>query len=255
MIFSKLHRFLFIKGRKVAGTSFEVALSKICGPDDILTPITPIDEQTRLSLQYRPAQNYGADAGKLQSYLAALRAANSTTLAALKPPKGQFSNHTTLQEAHQALGDELQGIRILAIVRSPYQIVLSRLNHRLAFKHYKATGQAMKATLSALRDELPAFLDSLTAKSYPTNASHYAISSDANLAAIEYLRFEHLQDELDQLLRSLSIHEPITLPHLKKGQNLQDAAILEIATPEQLAAINHYFEDEFKLFGYTQLTA
>ena len=59
MIFSKLHRFLFIKGRKVAGTSFEVALSKICGPDDILTPITPIDEQTRLSLQYRPAQNYG----------------------------------------------------------------------------------------------------------------------------------------------------------------------------------------------------
>ena len=48
MIFSKQNDFLFIKGRKVAGTSAEMALSTICGPEDIITPITPIDELERL---------------------------------------------------------------------------------------------------------------------------------------------------------------------------------------------------------------
>ena len=69
MIYSELHNFLFLKGRKVAGTSFEVALSKICGPDDVITPITPIDEQQRIDLGYRHAQNFGANLDTLRSYI------------------------------------------------------------------------------------------------------------------------------------------------------------------------------------------
>ncbi len=48
MILSERHRFVFIKGRKVAGTSTEMALAALCGPDDIITPISPIDERARL---------------------------------------------------------------------------------------------------------------------------------------------------------------------------------------------------------------
>jgi hypothetical protein len=48
MIFSKRHKFIFIKGRKVAGTSTEIALSTICGPDDIITPIGQSDEMMRV---------------------------------------------------------------------------------------------------------------------------------------------------------------------------------------------------------------
>ena len=39
MILSHKHKFVFVKNRKVAGTSVEVALSPHCGPDDILTVI------------------------------------------------------------------------------------------------------------------------------------------------------------------------------------------------------------------------
>lgn len=38
MIISHRHKFIFIKNRKVGSTSTELALQKICGPDDILTP-------------------------------------------------------------------------------------------------------------------------------------------------------------------------------------------------------------------------
>lgn len=33
------HRFMLIKTRKTAGTSVEIALSRSCGPDDIIRPI------------------------------------------------------------------------------------------------------------------------------------------------------------------------------------------------------------------------
>lgn len=38
MIISHRHRFIFIKNRKVGSTSTELALQKICGPEDVITP-------------------------------------------------------------------------------------------------------------------------------------------------------------------------------------------------------------------------
>ena len=47
VIISHRHRFIFIKTGKTAGTSVEIALSKFCGPEDVITPISPEDEATR----------------------------------------------------------------------------------------------------------------------------------------------------------------------------------------------------------------
>lgn len=49
MIISHQHKFIFLKTRKTAGTSIELALSRLCGPDDIITPISPNDEPFRAS--------------------------------------------------------------------------------------------------------------------------------------------------------------------------------------------------------------
>ena len=58
MIISHKHKFIFIKTHKTAGTSLEIALSKYCGEEDVITPISDKDEQIRRNLGYRVAQNY-----------------------------------------------------------------------------------------------------------------------------------------------------------------------------------------------------
>ena len=57
VIISHKHRFIFIKTNKTAGTSIEIALSRFCGYDDVITPIGR-DEIIRRHLTSRVAQNY-----------------------------------------------------------------------------------------------------------------------------------------------------------------------------------------------------
>ena len=45
MIISHRHKFVFLKPRKVAGTSVEVALARHCGEEDIVTPIGTFDPE------------------------------------------------------------------------------------------------------------------------------------------------------------------------------------------------------------------
>ena len=53
MIVSHAHKFIFLKTKKTAGTSIELALSTLCGDEDVITPLTEIDEAKRDRRQRR----------------------------------------------------------------------------------------------------------------------------------------------------------------------------------------------------------
>ena len=57
MIVSHRHKFVFMKTRKTAGTSIEIALSEHCGPSDIVSPNDPADEELRSKLGFTGPQN------------------------------------------------------------------------------------------------------------------------------------------------------------------------------------------------------
>ena len=58
VIASHQHRFIFLKTRKTAGTSVEIALSKVCGPDDVITEISPEDEARGVDLSEHSESAY-----------------------------------------------------------------------------------------------------------------------------------------------------------------------------------------------------
>ena len=56
-IINHKYKFIFIKTRKTAGTSLEIALSKFCDSGDIITIIKPEDEKIRKKLGYQGPSN------------------------------------------------------------------------------------------------------------------------------------------------------------------------------------------------------
>lgn len=97
-------RIIFIKTKKVGGTSFEIALSKFCREDCVITPLMAGDEKLRARLGHRGAQNWEADG---------------------------FTAHASAAEVKAAVGDETwHGYRKITIWRNPFDALISRYHWR-----------------------------------------------------------------------------------------------------------------------------
>ncbi len=68
MIISHKLKVIYIKLLKVAGSSLEIALSKYCGPDDILTPIYPEGKIWKSKGYYCGARNHKNLTGKTRYF-------------------------------------------------------------------------------------------------------------------------------------------------------------------------------------------
>ncbi len=97
MIISHRHKFVYLKARKVAGTSVEVALAKHCGEGDIVTPIGAFDPKW-------DEEQYEHPGTKRQGY----------------------SRHATLVPVRKKLGRDLWDAYFkFSIVRNPWDLVVS----------------------------------------------------------------------------------------------------------------------------------
>ena len=70
---------------------------------------------------------------------------------------------------------------------------------------------------------------------------------------MHFIKFENLESNLKSKLQTLSIPNTLTIPHLKKGNNYNDEFILSVTTPEEMKAINNYYDDELKAFDYKKI--
>lgn len=99
MIVSHRYRFIFLKTRKTAGTSIEVALSRLMGEADIITPIGREDEAVRSQLGYRGPQNF---------LVSPLRyGVEEWRKLIFERHRTKFYNHIPAREAKRFLGDRI----------------------------------------------------------------------------------------------------------------------------------------------------
>lgn len=113
MIVCHERKIIFVKTKKVGGTSFEIALSKFCGPDCIITPITPVDEELRKNLGFRSSQNY------------------------IRDDRIQYFNHMTAKKIHKNLPIDIWNTyRKITIVRNPFDVLISKYFWRQENKNF-----------------------------------------------------------------------------------------------------------------------
>lgn len=122
MIYLASHELLFLKPRKVGGTSFEIALSRYAEAEDIITPVTAIDERARRGLGYRGAQNYAYGFSEIVGDPAKL-----WTLLSKRHLPRKYFNHISAADARAFLGDERfdKALKV-SIVRNPFDLLVSK---------------------------------------------------------------------------------------------------------------------------------
>lgn len=101
MIISHRHKFIFFKTRKTASTSLEIALTNICGEEDVITPFGKYSEEVRARLCTRSPQNYDVplpNYGPID-YLKVL----------IQGKKRAFYNHMTAEKSTQIHRQEAMG--------------------------------------------------------------------------------------------------------------------------------------------------
>lgn len=226
MILSHKHRFIFIKTGKTAGTSIEVFLSEHCGPDDVLTPITPPEEG-------HTPRNY-------QGMVPAFRElrARDGLLAALRHPfakRKRFYRHMPAWIVQTRVPPEVwQNYFKFCVERNPWEKVLS---------HYHMLSHRQGGTLS---------LDQYFARGkFPVNYRRYTDPPGSRIIVDRVVRYEHLSEQLAEVFARLNIPFSGSLGVKAKGGYRKDRTPYQLVfNQEQREIIRKVFAREIELHGY-----
>ena len=228
MILSHKHKFIFLKTNKTAGTSIEIALSKICGEDDIITPISAVDEEKRRQAGYRGPQNY-----LLPPSQYSLKDWAKRILRGEK--KRQFYNHISAREVKQAIGDEIwNSYYKFCFERNPWDRVISHY-----YWHYKT--EPRPSILEYLDSDKP---EKIKQRGFGV----YTI--DGELAVDKVYKFEELSDSLEDIRQKLDITETFELPRTKSGTRKDKRSYQEILSEAEKNRVASLFNEEIRLFDY-----
>jgi len=242
MILSFKHRFLFVRGLKVAGTSVEIALSTLCGPDDIAPPLISVDESVRQAMGGH-CGNYGDDPVFERAFVEVIRNTPPERLARIPAPPSRYWPHMSVMEVESVFGKPLDDFQLVCVERDPYAKVISLLSMRRHYADYK-TGS--KPDMAAPIDTLVADLDEAIAKGTLRGLKSLKMYAGRTPRILHY---ETLERDMAGFAADLGVPSP-ALPHAKRGplSNRFDPA--SVFRRDQIDFLGGYFADELAAFGY-----
>ena len=228
MIISHEHKFIFIKTNKTAGTSFEIALSRFCGPDDVITPISAQDEVMRKELGYRGPQNFLTPRSeyKLQDWMWLLLKGSR---------KKKYYNHISAREIMEQLNPEMwESYYKFCFTRNPWDRLISmywwlyKSEPRPSVSEFLATGDFQKAIRRGF--EL------------------YTI--EGQVVVDKIYRFEKIAEAAEEVRTQLGLPEKLVLPRAKSKTRKDSRSYRDVLNEPERARIAELFYDEINLLGY-----
>ncbi len=210
-------RIIFLKTKKVGGTSFEIALSGFCGPDCVITPLVAPDEALRARLGHRGAQNFENTAWPDGSRWS-----------------GAFEAHSTAAEVLAAVPDEIwRGYRKVTIWRDPFDALISR--------YYWRGGDREGLSFNDFALRNPDLI--------AVNPAIAPLSGPARLDT--YLRYEHLADDMAEAGLG-EVWQTMEGVRAKAGVRPPEATVEAVyaEAPEAAALVAELCAEEIAAFGY-----
>lgn len=228
MIISHKYKFIFIKTAKTAGTSIEIALSRFCGPGDVITPISPEDEEIRMKLGFRGPQNY---LSPLRDY--GLR--DALQLIVKGNRKLRFWNHISCREIKERVGSKIwSSYYKFCFERNPWDRVIS-------LYYYDYESEPRPTISEFIRSKSPLILKK---RGY----SLYTI--DGRVAVDRVCKFENISEELEVIQHRVGIPEKLQLPNAKSRFRQDRRKHYEVLKDQDRLKIAEMFYDEISLLGY-----
>jgi hypothetical protein len=214
VIVSHEHGFVFMKTRKTAGTSVEIALSRVCGPDDVITPVTASDEALRREVGGRGPQHFEAP-----------------------PLDHKAFNHMPVSMVRRMLGRRrFESYFSFAIERNPWDAVVS-------LYHWHVRDEPDPTPFAA-------YVGSEAVETFATKQQRiYRL--DGRIAVDRVLRYESLADELATVWSELDLPGSPDLPHAKAGTRPPGASYRSYYDDASRDRVASLFAAPIAEMGYT----
>ena len=225
MIINHRYKFIFVKTKKTAGTSIEIALSAFCGKGDVITEIGRDDELIRQGLGFRGPQNHNVPFrfyGKKDWLKSAWT----------RIPK-HFSQHSSGLFVRSNVEDAIWSSYFkFCFERNPYDKAVSR--------YYWSTKEPRPA-LSDYLDSVP--VDQLS------NWYLYTINDQI---AVDFVGcYESLEDDLTEVARLLRMPQIPELPKAKSHHRLDRRHYSAVIDSRARARIELVCAKEIGTFNYS----
>jgi len=229
MIVSHRHKFIFLKTKKTAGTSIELALSELAGPEDIVTPLTKIDEAQRIGK--RGAQNW-----RLHSWWGSPRPLLKRRWFKFTAEDYGFYNHIPAAEARALLNDD-------KIWNSYFKFAFDRnpWDRQVSWYFYKTKSKRWRPNFERFMGN--------KRRAYVDNYQLYTIDG---APALDFIgRYASLADDLNKALQLAGISRKIEVPRTNVGRDRDSARDYHaMYNDETQALVAKWYQPEIKLLGY-----
>lgn len=229
MILSHAHKFIFLKTKKTAGTSVELALGGICGPDDVVTPIAG---KSDIAGSGHAPRNYEIPVAERPWFWRLKRAMGADE----RHGGLVYWNHMTAEQVRNRAGARLfNGYRKVTIERNPWDREVSYY-----FWQYK------KAS------ERPPFDEFVLTDKWRRPVNNYDIYSlKGRIVADVVLRYETLAEDFADFVTSLGVADPPELPAAKKRfRPAESRNYRDFYTDRTRDAVARLYRREIDAFDY-----
>lgn len=226
MIINHEHKFIFIKTKKTAGTSIEIALSKICKEGDIITPIIPEDEIARKKIADISAQNYTIPFSNYRKI--------DLLKSIYKGERLKFYHHMPAEEIKKYIPQEIwNSYYKFTIDRNPFDKIVSLYYWRGGDKKFNSIYDFL------INDGLKGF-------------SSYDIYAINGVVAVDKVyKFEDLVFFTEHLSQKLNLSTKIEMPSYRaKSKSRKKVNYRDILDEKSIDLLKTIFAREIQLLGY-----